>query len=108
MRTKTKQNLLYAGAALASSVLLFNVAKKKKEKDGEKVNVKGKEKDYWVYEDHDLRNSNEADREEAPDANTEEGKKGLSELDAAHYDEWQSIGYPSTRREIEDVEKTKE
>ncbi|WP_088006693.1 hypothetical protein [Indiicoccus explosivorum] len=109
MRKKTKKNLMMAGAAVAGGMALLK--KYKKTDDTEKVKARtpdGGKKKVWVYEDHDMHNSIEADRREAPDADKEEGKKGLSELDAAYYDEWQSIGHPSTRREVEEVDKTKE
>ena len=112
LRKKMKKNLMAvagAGAAIAGGMAMTKKFKKKD--DTEKVNAHtqdGDTKKVWVYEDHDLYNSAEADRKKAPDADKEEGKEGLTELDAAYYDQWQSIGTPSTRREVEDVDKTKE
>lgn len=75
-----------------------NASKQKKKviKDGKEI---------WVLEDHDMHNSVEADQKEAPDADKQEGKEGLTELDATYYDEWQSMEYPRTNKEIEGLEK---
>ncbi|AQQ51870.1 hypothetical protein [Planococcus lenghuensis] len=70
--------------------------KKKVIKDGKEI---------WVYEDHDMHNSVKADQKEAPDADKVEGKEGLTELDATYYDEWQSMEYPRTNKEIDGLDE---
>lgn len=91
MRKDTLQLIFYAGAAAAS---LFMVVK----------TYTKRQHTYWVYEDHDLRNSDEADHRESANADVDPAEKGLTELDSAYRAEWVSIGYPQTHREIEENE----
>lgn len=89
MNKKTTQNLIYACAAGACAFVIAKLFRKKG-------------KNYWVYPDHDLRNSNTVDVKESPDADVDHAEIGLSELDSAYRSEWVSMGYPQTHQEIED------
>ncbi|TWT14571.1 hypothetical protein [Planomicrobium sp. CPCC 101079] len=85
------QNILYAGIAATSIYLLLKNYKKQKNT-------------YWIYKDHDIRNSVEVDHRESPNAAYDDAEIGLSELDATYRAEWTSMGYPLTNRELEENE----
>ncbi|TWT25119.1 hypothetical protein [Planomicrobium sp. CPCC 101110] len=85
----TTLNILYAGIAATSIYLLLQNYKKQKNT-------------YWIYKDHDIRNSAEVDRRESPNAAYDDAEIGLTELDAAYRAEWTSMGYPLTHRELEE------
>lgn len=87
MRKDTLQLIMYAGATAASLFMLVKTYNKR-------------QNTYWVYEDHDMRNSDDADLRESPNADVDPAEKGLSELDSAFRAEWVSIGYPQTHRDI--------
>lgn len=91
MRKNTLQLIIYAGATAASLFMLVKTYKKR-------------QNTYWIYADHDMRNSVEADIKESPNADVDPAEKGLTELDSAFRAEWVSIGYPQTHREIEENE----
>lgn len=88
MRKDTMELILYTGATAVSLYMLVKTYKKR-------------QNTYWVYEDHDLRNSVAADVRESPNAEMDPAENGLSELDAAYRSEWVSMGYPQTHRELE-------
>lgn len=92
MRKNTKRSFIYTGAAMASSLLLLTVYKKKQAK---KV---------WVYEDNDMRNSVEVDHEESVNADTDEAEIGLTQLDSAYRSEWQANGFPQTHKAMAELE----
>lgn len=85
----TTQNILYAGIAATSIYLLLQNYKKQKNT-------------YWIYKDHDIRNSVEVDRRESPNAAYDSAEIGLTELDATYRAEWTSMGYPLTNRELKE------
>jgi len=91
MKKYTTQNVFYAAVAVASILLLLK-------------NLRKQNKTYWVYKDHDVRNSVEADQKESPNASYDHAEIGLSELDATYRAEWVSMGYPLTHRELEENE----
>ncbi|WP_394120273.1 hypothetical protein [Planococcus donghaensis] len=91
MKKDKLQFLLVTGVTAASFFMLVKAYKKR-------------QNTYWVYDDHDLRNSNVADKRESPNADVDPAEKGLSELDSAYRAEWVSIGYPQTHKEIEENE----
>lgn len=86
MRRKTKNNLFYAGSAVAA-ILLLRANKRRKER-------------VWIYNDHDMRNSDEVDEQASPNAPMDSAEKGLSELDSAYRSEWVGMGYPQTHRDL--------
>lgn len=91
MRRDTMELILYTGATAASLFMLVKTYNKR-------------QNTYWAYEDHDMRNSVEADRRESPNAGVDPAENGLSELDSTFRAEWVSMGYPQTHREIEENE----
>ncbi|MGI2328931.1 hypothetical protein [Planococcus sp. YIM B11945] len=91
MQKYTTQNIIYAGVAAASIYLLLRNYKKQKNT-------------YWIYADHDIRNSNEVDHRESPNAAYDHAEIGLTELDATYRSEWVSMGYPLTNRELRENE----
>ncbi|WP_281864029.1 hypothetical protein [Planomicrobium okeanokoites] len=88
MRKDTLELIIYTGATAASLFMLVKTYNKR-------------QNTYWVYEDHDLRNSDDADLRESANADVDPAERGLSELDSAYRAEWVSIGYPQTHRELE-------
>ena len=91
MRKDTLELILYTGTTAVSLFMLVKTYNKPQ-------NI------YWVYEDHDLRNSDAADVRESPNAHVDPAENSLIELDAAYRAEWVSMGYPQTHREIEENE----
>lgn len=91
MEKYTTQNIFYAGVAATSIYLLLRNYKKQKNT-------------YWIYTDHDIRNSVDVDRRESPNAAYDHAEVGLSELDATYRSEWVSMGYPLTHRELDENE----
>lgn len=89
MRKDTLELVLYTGATAFSLFMLIKTYNKR-------------QNTYWVYEDHDLRNSDDADQKESANADVDPAESGLSELDSAYRSEWVSMGYPKTHRELED------
>ncbi|TWT04407.1 hypothetical protein FQV26_15830 [Planococcus sp. CPCC 101016] len=92
MKKNMTKNFIYTGVAMASSILLLTAYKKNRAK---KV---------WVYEDNDMRNSVEVDREESVNADTDEAEIGLTQLDSAYRSEWQANGFPQTHKAMAELE----
>lgn len=84
-----RKQLMYTGAAVASSILLFSAYRKKR-----KENV-------WIYDDLELHNNVQMNRKESPNADVDSAEKGLTELDATYRAEWHNMGYPQTHRAME-------
>lgn len=95
MRKQSINKMIFAGTAFAGGIILFKNIKKK---NGSKV---------WVYEDNDMRNSVNVDREESVNAKYDDAEKGLTQLDSAFRSEWQANGFPQTHRELENLENDK-
>lgn len=91
MKKGTKQNLIYACTAGACAFVVARLFQRKNKK-------------YWVYPDHDMRNSETVDMKESPNADVDEAEIGLTELDSAYRAEWVSMGYPQTYHEVENNE----
>ncbi|PSL41381.1 hypothetical protein B0H99_10264 [Planomicrobium soli] len=87
----TSRNIIYGGIAATGIYLLLK-------------NIKEQKNTYWIYKDHDIRNGENVDKKESPNAEYDNAEIGLSELDATYRAEWTSMGYPLTHRELEENE----
>ncbi|WP_236015385.1 hypothetical protein [Planococcus soli] len=92
MKKNNTKKFIYTGAAMAGSILLLTAYKKNQAKK------------IWVYEDNDMRNSTEVDREESVNADTDEAEIGLTQLDSAYRSEWQANGFPQTHKAMAELE----
>ncbi|MDN7246504.1 hypothetical protein QWY16_04880 [Planococcus shenhongbingii] len=91
MSDQSLQKIFYAGAAAATAFVLIKTYTNRK-------------KTFWVFPDHDMRNSVEVDHKESPNAPYDHAEIGLSELDSAYRSEWVSMGYPKTYHDLEENE----
>lgn len=93
MEKKTAQTLFITGAVAVSGIALVTAYKKNKEKN------------FWVYQDKDMRNSRTVDKKESVKAKYDSAEVGLTQLDSAYRSEWQANAFPQTHREMERLEK---
>lgn len=88
------KTFVYTGMAVASGILLLTAYNKNKKK---KV---------WVFEDNDMRNSLDVDREESVNAPYDDAEIGLTKLDSAYRSEWQANGFPQTHKRMKELENS--
>ncbi|PSL40434.1 hypothetical protein B0H99_105212 [Planomicrobium soli] len=93
MKNSTMNTVIGSTLAAAAGFFVFRAVQAKKQ--------------VHVAEDVDMRNSQEVDKRESPDADVDPAEKGLTELDSAYRDEWQANGFPQTHREMRELEEDK-
>ncbi|MGI2328727.1 hypothetical protein [Planococcus sp. YIM B11945] len=93
MKNSTMNTMIGSVLAAATGYFVFKAVKEKNKVE--------------VADDKDMRNSQEVDKLESPDADVDPAEQGLTQLDSAYRDEWQANGFPQTHREMRELEEDK-